>query len=103
MSMLGLGVGIDYSLFIVSRFRERLRAQRPVDVAIADDMLQVCPDALLLNYTNPMAMVPWGVYAGTAFRNVFGVCHSVRDTHAFLAGTVGVPEEQIRPEKFSGY
>jgi putative drug exporter of the RND superfamily len=38
MSMLGLGVGIDYSLFIVSRFRERLRAQRPVDVAIAESI-----------------------------------------------------------------
>jgi RND superfamily putative drug exporter len=38
MSMLGLGVGIDYSLFIVSRFRERLRAGRPVDVAIAESI-----------------------------------------------------------------
>src|SRR5437016_6650731 len=36
MSMLGLGVGIDYSLFVVSRFRERLRAGRSVDVAIAE-------------------------------------------------------------------
>jgi len=38
MSMLGLGVGIDYSLFIVSRFRERLRFGRPVDVAIAESI-----------------------------------------------------------------
>jgi alpha-galactosidase len=42
-----------------------------------------------------MAMVPWGVYAGTPFSNVVGVCHSVRDTHAFLARTVGVPQEHI--------
>ncbi|MFN2542995.1 MAG: MMPL family transporter [Actinomycetota bacterium] len=35
-SMLGIGVGIDYSLFIVSRFRERLRAGRTVPVAIAE-------------------------------------------------------------------
>jgi alpha-galactosidase len=62
---------------------------------IGDDMAEVCPDALLLNYTNPMAMVPWAVYEGTAFKNVVGVCHSVRDTHAFLARTVGVPEEEI--------
>lgn len=67
----------------------------PVMVGIGNDLNEVAPDALLLNYTNPMAMVPWGVYAGTPFSNVVGVCHSVRDTHAFLAGTVGVPEEDI--------
>jgi alpha-galactosidase len=33
--------------------------------------------------------------AGTPFENVVGICHSVRDTHEFLARTVGVPEEQI--------
>jgi alpha-galactosidase len=42
-----------------------------------------------------MAMVPWGVYAGTPFTNVIGVCHSVRDTHAFLAETVGVSLEDV--------
>jgi RND superfamily putative drug exporter len=36
MSMLGLGVGIDYSLFIVSRFRERLATGRDVPTAIAE-------------------------------------------------------------------
>jgi alpha-galactosidase len=67
----------------------------PVMVGIGNDLNDVAPDALLLNYTNPMAMVPWGVYAGTPFSNVVGVCHSVRDTHAFLAEAVGVPEEDI--------
>ena len=57
----------------------------PVMVEMGDDMADVCPGALLLNYTNPMAMVPWGVYAGSRFSNVVGVCHSVRDTHHFLA------------------
>jgi alpha-galactosidase len=61
----------------------------PVVTGIAADMLAVCPDAYLLNYSNPMAMLPWAVYEGTGFRNVFGLCHSVRDTHAFLAGLVG--------------
>jgi alpha-galactosidase len=42
-----------------------------------------------------MAMVPWGVYAGSPFANVVGVCHSVRDTHAFLADLVGVPQTEI--------
>jgi alpha-galactosidase len=67
----------------------------PVMLGIGNDMAELCPDALLLNYTNPMAMVPWSVYAGTPFTNVVGVCHSVRDTHAFLASTVGVPEERV--------
>jgi alpha-galactosidase len=67
----------------------------PVMVGIGNDMHELCPQAMLLNYTNPMAMVPWGVYAGTSFQRVIGVCHSVRDTHRFLAETVGVPEEDI--------
>jgi alpha-galactosidase len=68
----------------------------PVMAEMGHDMAELCPDGLLLNYTNPMAMVPWGVYAGSPFSNVVGVCHSVRDTHAFLARTVGVPEEDVR-------
>jgi len=60
----------------------------PVIVALARDMLRCCPDAYLLNYANPMAMLPWAVYEGTEFSRVFGLCHSVRDTHAFLAGLV---------------
>jgi alpha-galactosidase len=67
----------------------------PVMVGIGNDMHELCPQAMLLNYTNPMAMVPWGVYAGTLFQRVIGVCHSVRDTHRFLAETVGLPEEDI--------
>jgi alpha-galactosidase len=67
----------------------------PVAVGIGNDLQELAPDSLLLNYTNPMAMVPWAVYEGTPFTNVVGVCHSVRDTHAFLARTVGVREEEV--------
>jgi alpha-galactosidase len=67
----------------------------PVMVDIGRDMAEVCPGALLLNYTNPMAMIPWAVVAGSSFRGVVGVCHSVRDTHGFLAEVVGVPEDEI--------
>jgi len=67
----------------------------PVMLGIGRDMAALCPGAILLNYANPMAMIPWAVYAGTPFGNVVGVCHSVRDTHAFLAKTVGVPEDEI--------
>jgi alpha-galactosidase len=67
----------------------------PVMAGIGNDLHELAPNALLLNYANPMAMVPWAVYEGTPFANVVGVCHSVRDTHAFLASTVGVPEEDV--------
>ena len=67
----------------------------PAVTALAADMLRLCPDAYLLNYSNPMAMLPWAVYEGTAFRNVFGLCHSVRDTHSFLAGLVGEDPAEV--------
>jgi alpha-galactosidase len=69
----------------------------PVIVAMAEEMTEQCPDALILNYTNPMAMVPWGVWAGSSWpaARTIGVCHSVRDTHSFLAQAVDVPETRI--------
>src|SRR6266567_7104086 len=66
----------------------------PVAVSLAEDMLRCCPEAYLLNYTNPMAMLPWAVYQGTGFSRVFGLCHSVRDIHEFLAGLVGVDQAE---------
>jgi alpha-galactosidase len=70
----------------------------PVMIEMAHEMTGLCPDGLLLNYTNPMAMVPWGIWAGSTWpaAQTIGVCHSVRDTHAFLASTVGVPQEKVR-------
>jgi len=67
----------------------------PVITALARDMLRCCPDAYLLNYANPMAMLPWAVYEGTEFSRVFGLCHSVRDTHAFLAHLVGRKPDEV--------
>jgi Family 4 glycosyl hydrolase len=68
----------------------------PVVTALARDMQEVCPDAYLLSYSNPMAMLPWAVYGGTAFRRVFGLCHSVRDTQAFLTRLVGADPDRVR-------
>ena len=68
----------------------------PVTTALARDMHDVCPDATLLSYSNPMAMLPWSVYEGTPFTRVFGLCHSVRDTQAFLTGLVGADPARVR-------
>ena len=52
----------------------------------ARDMAELCPDAWLLNYTNPMAMLCWA-YVRTARRStkVVGLCHSVQHTTRTLA------------------
>jgi alpha-galactosidase len=68
----------------------------PVTVDLGRDMLEVCPDAYLLSYSNPMAMLPWAVYEGTGFSRVFGLCHSVRDTQSFLTALVGADPERVR-------
>ena len=68
----------------------------PVVLALARDMHEVCPDAYLLSYSNPMAMLPWAVYEGTGFTRVFGLCHSVRDTQAFLTQLTGADPERVR-------
>jgi alpha-galactosidase len=67
----------------------------PVLLAIADDMAEVCPHATLLNYTNPMAMLPWAVWEGARHKRVIGLCHSVQNTHEQLAEIVGVPVGEI--------
>jgi alpha-galactosidase len=68
----------------------------PVVVDLARDMQDECPDAYLLSYSNPMAMLPWAVDAGTGFGRVFGLCHSVRDTQSFLTHLVGADPERVR-------
>ncbi len=62
----------------------------PEMVAIAKDMEELCPDALLLNYTNPMAMLCWILNEATKVRTV-GLCHSVQGTSEQLAGFIGKP------------
>jgi alpha-galactosidase len=67
----------------------------PVLNAIAEDMVELCPTATLLNYANPMAMLPWSVWEGTPLANAIGLCHSVQNTHEQLAELVGIPEPEI--------
>ena len=67
----------------------------PVMLDIAADMADLCPDAWLLNYTNPMAMLCWATYAGSPIQRVVGLCHSVQWTTRGLAEIVGVPYEEV--------
>jgi alpha-galactosidase len=67
----------------------------PVMLEIGADMAEVCPDAWLLNYTNPMAMLCQAYDQGSPHRKIVGLCHSVQHTTRQLAEYVGVPFEEI--------
>jgi len=67
----------------------------PVMLGIAADMADACPDAWLLNYTNPMAMLCWAVYEGSPIDRVVGLCHSVQATTRRLAELVGVSFDNV--------
>ena len=67
----------------------------PVMLGIGNDMAEVCPDAWLLNYTNPMAMICQLVYQGTPQQKVVGLCHSVQGTTELLAELCGVPVSEV--------
>lgn len=73
-----------------------MRALRtiPVLVGVMRDMERLCPDALHLNYVNPMAMVTWALNAASAIPTV-GLCHSVQGTAAELADDLGVPVDEL--------
>ena len=64
-------------------------------LSLGNEMAELCPEAWLLNYTNPMAMLCWLVYGGTPTKNVVGLCHSVQYTTEDLAELVGVPAEEV--------
>ena len=66
----------------------------PVLIDIVKDMEEVCPNALFLNYVNPMAMNCWAISRVSDIRTV-GLCHSVQGTAGELANDIGIPEEEI--------
>lgn len=66
----------------------------PVVIDIAKDMEELAPNALLLNYSNPMAMLCMALNRASSIRNV-GLCHSVFGTANELARILDVPSEEI--------
>lgn len=63
---------------------------------IAEDMAAVCPDALMLQYVNPMAINTWALSARYPALRQVGLCHSVQGTAAELARDLGIPVEDLR-------
>ena len=72
------------------------RAVRTIPVVLesARDMESFCPDAILLNYANPMSMVTWAIYRATRVP-VVGLCHSIYWTSVQLAEYIGADFEEI--------
>ncbi len=66
----------------------------PVLTNLCLELDDLAPDALLLNYVNPMAANCWAVDEATGRPHV-GLCHSVQGTSAMLAQWIGVPYEEI--------
>lgn len=68
----------------------------PVWLDILRDVRELCPQAQVLNYTNPMGMMCLAGHREVPDVKVVGLCHSVQGTSQMLAGYAGVPYEQMR-------
>lgn len=66
----------------------------PVMMDILHDVEAVAPDAVVLNYTNPMAMLIRAMQENTKV-TVSGLCHSVQGTASMLARWIGAPDNEI--------
>jgi alpha-galactosidase len=67
----------------------------PVMLDIARDTERYCPQATMLNYTNPMVMLCRAMQRETSIQ-LTGLCHSVQGTSEMLAGWIGAPIGEIR-------
>jgi alpha-galactosidase len=67
----------------------------PVMLDICKDIETYCPDAIFLNYTNPMAMLCRAMQGQFPKIKVTGLCHSVQGTAEMLAKWIGAPMEEV--------
>jgi len=91
--------GLQYTINDTINVGGVFRALRtiPVVLGIVRDIEDVCPDARLLNYTNPMSMLIWAISERSELPTV-GLCHSVYWTVRALADDVGVPWEEVEAD-----
>ncbi|QRG86277.1 alpha-galactosidase [Bulleidia sp. zg-1006] len=66
----------------------------PVILDIIRDAEEVCPNAVILNYTNPMAMLVSYLQSMTKM-NITGLCHSVQGTAEMLARWIGASDKKV--------
>ncbi|GLQ55220.1 alpha-glucosidase/alpha-galactosidase [Devosia nitrariae] len=63
---------------------------------ICEDMLEVCPEAIMLQYVNPMAINTWAIAEKYPTIKQVGLCHSVQGTASELARDLDIPYSEIR-------
>jgi alpha-galactosidase len=95
----GLRQTIADTLGIGGIFRG-LRTIRVLD-GFAKDMEEVCPDALFLNYTNPMSIITGYMQRYTDIKTV-GLCHSVQVCSRHLLNHLGMEDVQVGKELIAG-
>ena len=67
----------------------------PTFAEMLRDMEELCPNACVLNYVNPMGMLTWAANETTSLRYI-GLCHSVQGTAEDIAELLGMPYEELR-------
>ena len=63
---------------------------------ICQDMMEVCPQAIMLQYVNPMAINTWAIAEKFPKIRQVGLCHSVQGTAGELARDLDIPIDEIR-------
>ena len=63
---------------------------------LCEDIMAICPDAILMQYVNPMAINTWAISAKFPKIRQVGLCHSVQGTAFELARDLDIPVEKIR-------
>jgi alpha-galactosidase len=88
--------GVDTNIGDTRSVSGIFRALRtiPVMLDIARDAERLCPNAIWLNYTNPMAMLCRAIQRTSPLR-VTGLCHSVQGTAMMLAKWLGVSMDRV--------
>ena len=66
----------------------------PVLLDTLREMEELCPEAVFLNYTNPMSINTWAMYRGSSIK-AYGLCHSVQGTHDDIAFYLGINPEEL--------
>ncbi|MFP4551673.1 MAG: alpha-glucosidase/alpha-galactosidase, partial [Spirochaetales bacterium] len=67
----------------------------PAMQEMAHDIMKICPKAYVLNYTNPMSMLIWGMQEAEPELRLVGLCHSVQGGAGEWSGRLGVPLEEV--------
>ena len=63
---------------------------------VCEDMLELCPNAIMLQYVNPMAINTWAITQKYPDIKQVGLCHSVQHTVNELASDLNIPVSNIR-------